>query len=189
MNFHELNNPYKQQPGQETEHYPRGGVFIFSIPAVLILCLPDGARTSMWEMDPDPPCKWTNKVVSPSCLGRCLGVILCAQIFSSGFCWEENLQFFLLTSHGYPKIWQRRSQPNFISYTLMCKNALWNIGIRYSSLGTTYLQEQKICQITNIMKQYIEDTNERHANVWGGWGLHQGASGAVWGACVQWLRE
>ena len=43
MYFHKSNNPYKQQPDQETEDYPHSGVFFFPIPVVIILHLLDGA--------------------------------------------------------------------------------------------------------------------------------------------------
>lgn len=65
----------------------------------------------------------------------------------------------------------------------MCRNTLWKIGIRYSSLGTMYLQDQNVCQVANIMEQYIKDTNERWASVWGIWrGCWRGLSVVVKGA-------
>ena len=92
---------------------------------------PGWCRTLVSEMDPELACKWTNKVVSPSCLGHCLGAILFALIFSSGFCWEKKFQFSFLRNHGYPKPWQRGSPPSSISYNLCTKRhcGKWALGI------------------------------------------------------------
>lgn len=76
MTFYKLSNPPKQRRDWETEHYPRSGVFVFPIPAVIISHCPDGAGPWSDRWVQSPPCKRANKAVRPSCLGRYLAVIL-----------------------------------------------------------------------------------------------------------------